>query len=83
MPLPMELAVIGMPGCYVNQSQDITGLAVAPGVASSTLRYDLPIPNLVSLFNLHVYMQAVAYAPGYNGLELITSNGIDLIIGNY
>lgn len=58
-------------------------LAVAPVVASSTFRYDLPIANLVSLFNVQVYMQAVAYAPGYSGLELITSNGIDLIIGNY
>jgi hypothetical protein len=83
LPLPLELTVIGMPGCYVHQSQDILGLAVAPGVAPSTLQYDLPIPADLNLLNLHVYMQAVALAPGYNGRELITSNGIDLTIGNY
>jgi len=83
MPLPVELSVIGMPGCYVHQSQDLTGLAVAPAHVPGILSFNLTVPYSANLNGLHVYMQSVAYAPGENAMGLITSNGVDLTIGNY
>jgi len=31
---------------------------------------------------LHVFLQSVAFAPGVNALGMITSNGVNLGLGN-
>ncbi|MGB3970091.1 MAG: hypothetical protein WBO45_25370 [Planctomycetota bacterium] len=79
--LPVTLAGIGMPGCDLQQSADVLGLGTSP-LTPSTLSFSLAIPNVVSLLGVHVYLQAYAFAPGVNPLQIIVSNGIDWLLGN-
>ncbi len=78
--LPVPLAGIGMPGCDLLQSADILGVSTSP-LTPSTLSFSLAIPNVPSLLGSHVYLQAYAFAPGVNPLQIIISNGIDWLIG--
>ncbi len=70
-----------MPGCDLQQSADVLGLGTSP-LTPSTLSFSLAIPNVVSLLGVHVYLQAYAFAPGVNPLQIIVSNGIDWLLGN-
>ena len=79
--LPVTLAGIGMPGCDLQQSADALGLGTSP-LTPSTLSFSLAIPSLPSLIGLHLYLQAYAFAPGVNPLQIIISNGIDWLLGN-
>ena len=81
-PLPISLAGIGMPGCFLLQSAEVLGLT-APATGAGTAAYDWPLPNLGSLIGLHVYLQGWALAPGENAAELIVSNGLEWVIGNF
>jgi hypothetical protein len=78
---PVSLAGIGMPGCNLLQSTDILGLGTSP-LTPSTLSFSLAIPNVPSLLGVHVYIQAYAFAPGVNPLQIIISNGIEWLLGN-
>jgi len=75
-PLPFPLVGIGMPGCELLHSADITGLLAMPA-GGTTLTYGLSIPGPASLIGSHIYAQAFALAPGANSAQLIISNGID------
>jgi hypothetical protein len=79
--LPYNLASLGMPGCYLLQSNEIFGLPVTP-VAASTLQFDAPIPFNATLLGQHFYIQAYAFAPEVNAAQVVTSNGIAWTIGN-
>ena len=81
MTLPFELSGIGMPGCYLHQSNEIFGLPVTP-VTASTLQFDAAIPLNTALLTQHFYIQAYAFAPGANAAQVVTSNGIAWTIGN-
>lgn len=74
--LPVSLAAINMPGCDLLQSADVFGLPVTM-TGLSTADYSLPIPNVASLVDLHLYLQAVAFSPSANPAELLVSNGLD------
>ena len=81
-PLPLSLAGVGMPGCFLLQSAEVVGLvATSTGVATAT--YSWPLPNLGSLIGLRVYLQGLALAPGYNPANLIVSNGLEWVLGNF
>ena len=79
--LPLSLASLGMSGCYLLHSNDMFGLPVTSSAAGS-LDFSYPIPTSFSLLGQHFYLQAYCFAPGANQLELISSNGIDWLIGN-
>lgn len=79
--LPFNLASIGMPGCFLLQSNEISGLSVTP-VTASSLQFDAAIPSNPALLSQQFYIQAYALAPGANAAQIVTSNGISWIIGN-
>ena len=79
--LPFELSSVGMPGCYLLHSNDVFGLPVTP-VTASTLQFDAAIPLAPLLLGQHFYIQAYCFAPGVNAAQIVTSNGIDWLIGN-
>ena len=79
--LPFELSGIGMPSCYLLQSNDVFGLPVTPATAS-TLQFHATIPYSLALVGQHYYLQAYCFAPGANAAQFVTSNGIDWLIGN-
>lgn len=80
--LPYDLAPIGMPGCFLLQSNDLFGLGATP-LSPTTLAFQLAIPNLGDLLGVHAYVQAYALAPGVNPLQLVVSNGLDWRFGNW
>lgn len=81
LPLPLPLDAIGMDGCFLLQSAE----EIASGCTSTswaTAEHTLAIPFDQQLLGLHVYMQAWTFAPGYNPIGLVTSNGVELVIGD-
>lgn len=80
--LPLDLAFIGMSGCQLLQSNDISGLSLA-SLTASTMQFDTAIPLQPALLGEHVYLQAYCLAPGENQLQMVLSNGIDWLIGSY
>lgn len=79
--LPVSLGSIGMPGCDLWQSADLLGLGTSP-LTPSTLSFSLAIPNVTSVLGLHVFLQAYAFAPGVNPLQIVISNAIDWMLGD-
>jgi len=79
--LPVTLTGIGMTGCDLLQSADLLGLGASP-LTPSTLSFSLAIPNAPSLIGVRLYLQAYAFAPGVNPLQIIMSNGIGWIFGS-
>jgi hypothetical protein len=78
--LPLTLATLGLPGCYLLQSSEFSGLPVT-FTGTGTATFSVPVPNTTGLIGLHVFLQGWAYAPGANSGQLIVSNGIDWGIG--
>jgi hypothetical protein len=71
LPLPLDLAAIGMPGCRLHASLDVAlPLASSAGVASWTL----PIPNDPSLHGATVYVQGGVADPAANALGVTMAN---------
>ena len=79
--LSVPLDVIGMPGCTLLQSIDILGLGTSP-LTASTHSFSLVIPSVPSVIGIHLYMQAYAFAPGVNPMQIVISNGIDWLLGD-
>ncbi len=79
LPDNIELSPIGMPGCFKLTTGDVDlPLALAATGPTTTL---LPIPDDLALVGLTVFVQSVVLAPGMNPLGAITSNGLQLTIG--
>lgn len=79
--LPLSLTNLGMPGCDLLSSADLTGFVMTP-VATSTLQFETALPFAVNLIGSHLYLQAFVIDPGENALQLIASNGIDWVLGD-
>lgn len=75
----IDLTGLGMAGCAQYQGADVTLLYLPMGAPSNSLPFT--IPNAVGL---HIYAQSFAYDPasGLTALGAISSNGVDLGIGN-
>lgn len=69
--LPLDLSVIGMPGCnaYVNHITTTT-LAGSAG----TRFWTMTIPSTSTLAGFQFFQQLAAIAPGANALDLVWSN---------
>jgi hypothetical protein len=77
LPLPIDLGIIGMPGCTLYTGiQRQYGLVISGGRAEWTI--DLPWD--ASFLGYTFFQQAVVLAPGANPLGLITSNALENVI---
>ena len=76
------LSGVGMPGCYLLQSNDVIGLPITP-VTASTFQFAVPIPSSLPLLAQYFYLQAYAFAPGANAAQVILSNGIQWAVGDH
>ncbi len=83
-PLPFDLGVIGLPGCSLLASADVTNFVLATnGATAASATIGLPIPNNVAFLNTTLYTQGVV-------LDLVgpditfpgTTRGGRAIIGN-
>lgn len=74
-----DLTVIGMPGCFQYATLDKPLVFLVNGATGSTV---LPIPLSPAFTGLHVFTQSATFTPGFNAFNMLTSNGVDLEIGN-
>lgn len=76
-PLPLDLTLIGAPGCSLLTGPEITeGLVNQAGYASWTLQ----VPDDPLLIDLVVYEQTAALQPGLNALGLVLSEAAKFTI---
>lgn len=77
--LPLGLAAIGAPGCYLLASLDFSFAASAN--ASGAASFPLPIPAALSFRGAHLYQQAFAVDLGANQLGLSATAGLHVVTG--
>ena len=79
LPLPLDLAILGAPGCNLATSVDLTTpLFTAPG----SNPYSLGIPNNPSLICAPIYQQAAIQDAAANAFGFVLSNATAAVIGN-
>ncbi len=79
VPGGQSLAAVGMPGCFRYVDFLSTGVIVPNG---STALFPLTIPNDPNLIGLVLNAQGAAIVPGANRANAITSNAVEITIGN-
>lgn len=80
--LPVNLGLVGMPGCWQHHDA-VLGLFFPCTIPSAgSAQCLLSVPSDPTLLNLHAYLQAWAPDPAANAFGVVTSNAIDLLIGN-
>ena len=78
-PTPVNLAIIGMPDCFLTTNPFVfLTNAITP---NNTFVQPFAIPNIPALQNQQLVFQAAPATPGLNALGLILSNGICTRIG--
>ena len=80
--LPLDLTIAGMTGCTLYQSADVFGLPTTQVGVAFQMNFSAAVPSNPLLVGQHFYLQAFSIAPGANPLQVITSNGIDFLVGN-
>ncbi len=78
MPLPLNMSALGLTGCWLLVSPDISHVAVL-GTGSAT--WPMPIPAEGALLGLAFYQQMAIVEPGANPAGVILSDGIANVIG--
>ncbi len=82
IPLPVDLAVVGIPGCNAYNSADINfSLGLPSGTPFSTA-WNLAIPNDSYFLGLDLYLQALALEGFGFPRFATTTNGVEMRIGN-
>ena len=75
----IDLTFLGMPQCAAYASLDVFATAIP---STPSFSYPLSIPNNLALVGLHFYTQGIALVMGLNPFGFISSNGVDLSIGD-
>lgn len=74
---PLDLSVLGMPGCYQHISIDASTMwVVASGVGSTVFT----IPNVSAFAGLVISTQGAALVPGANAMGALTSSALRLTL---
>lgn len=79
LPLPLDLGVIGAPGCDLAMTGDLSSLLLANPGANTV---SLPIPNNPALQCFTFYQQAAVVDFAANQLGFVLSNASAAVIGN-
>jgi hypothetical protein len=78
-PLPLHLLPFGAPGCHARCSNELSVGFVA---AAGTAQLSLALPPDRALLGMTLCAQALGLDPPANALGAVTSNGIELRLGN-
>jgi hypothetical protein len=79
IPAGQDLALIGAPGCALYNPATVVQTLLPLSAATP---WSFAIPNTAALGGTRVYVQAGALIPpGTNAFGLLTSNGVDLLLG--
>ncbi len=78
-PLPLDLGVLGAPGCPLRVSVDATDTVVGAG---TTATWNFAIPNTPGLSGFQLYSQAAVLDPVLNAFGFATSKSYAWILGS-
>jgi len=78
VPLPLSLASIGMPSCFLNVDPAATAWA---NVTGTTATMTLPIPFTQALVGVEYFQQPFAVDPGANAVGVVLGNSIRGTVG--
>lgn len=78
----IPLDFLGATGCSLWNGGEMEVGSFCQSTSFSTAQHSLPIPHDWSLLGVHLYLQAWTLAPNFNQLGVVTSNGIELVIGD-
>lgn len=79
-PLPLELGLQGMPGCWLRISTDSVGLLLA-APNETFADWTLAIPNSATLIGTAFFNQALLPAPGWNQFGAVMSVACGGLVG--
>jgi hypothetical protein len=80
IPLPLDLAPAGLPGCPLLTNTEVTATLASPG-GTGTVLWPVPIPNSPVLLGGEIYFQSLHFElPGFPRWAALT-NGIAIRIG--
>lgn len=85
IPAPgLDLGVLGAPGCaaLLDISTAIGNLIGNLGLPGVSLSVAFPLPNSTAILGQHVYSQSIWLDATQNTFGALTSNGLDLLVGN-
>ena len=74
----VSLTALGMPGCELYQTIDVT---VLWGAVGTTATVQWPLPSNPALAGFEAYCQSAALVPAINPFGVAISNGIKLTVG--
>jgi len=77
LPLPLELSLIGMPGCWLRVSPDIGLRATAQGTAKGWFAQPVSIPNLPALRGQRLFAQWLVLDPTHGAS---TTRALDVTV---
>ncbi len=78
-PAPLDLAVIGMPGCHLRVSAESLMTLIG---ANNQATYDLSLPSNPSLVGVALYQQALVFDSGAgNAFQAVISEAPVAVIG--
>jgi len=75
----LDLTFLGMPGCF-QYTSPVSSVVFVVGGPSASVPFN--IPNVPAYVGIHVFAQSATFSTGLNAFGLISSNGLDLGIGN-
>jgi hypothetical protein len=79
VPLPVDLGLLGMPGCTGYTSADLVNAVVqTTGVAQSTVA----LPTVQTALGVNLHVQVLAQDPGANAFGAVVSSALTLTVGN-
>lgn len=85
IPAPgLDLWIIGAPGCnaLIDISTAVGNLIGNLGLPGVSMSVAFPLPNSTAILGQHVYSQSIWLDATQNTFGALTSNGLDLLIGN-
>ncbi|MCA8975722.1 MAG: hypothetical protein KDC98_13450 [Planctomycetes bacterium] len=74
----IDLASLGMDGCYQYVRLDFVSAIALPG---PTWTRSFGVPGTLALQGLRVHSQSATISPGLNPLGVVASNGLQLVLG--
>ena len=82
IPLPLNLAIIQAPGCFLRVSMDILQPAVTTGTGAGNgvAKHTWAIPNVAAFKGLKVHLQALTFDKNANTFGATTTQGLTATI---
>ncbi|MBL8755297.1 MAG: PKD domain-containing protein [Planctomycetes bacterium] len=77
-PLPVDLGLIGMPGCPLRVSFEATLTMLGAGNTASVV---FPVPSTTALVGALVYSQALSFDPALNAFGFAISDAAAMLVG--